>query len=91
MKEKIRREVSISLVPHTDDVPKSDIFEIKEKLQQFLDELGVNYIFRKDSKGYKFILKNNIRETVFHSLLTTIRAVTLGCKIEAIISCVDEK
>jgi len=90
-KEKVRKDVSISLIPHSDDVPKSEIFEVKEKLQQSLDEFGVGYIFQEDGKKYKFIFKNDVRETVFHHLLTTVRTITLGRKVEAIISHVDEE
>jgi len=90
-KEKVRKDVSISFIPHSDDFPKSEIFEVKEKLQQSLDGLGVGYIFQEDGKEYKFILENDVRETVFHHLLTTIRTITLEREIEAIISHMDEE
>ena len=90
-KEKVRKDISISLISHSDDVPQSEIFEVKEKLQQSLDELSVGYIFQEDSKEYKFILERGVRETVFHSLLTAIRAVTLGREVEVIISYMDEE
>jgi len=90
-KEKVRKDVSISLVPHSDDVPESDILGVKERLQQSLDGLGVGYIFQEDGKEYKFILENDVRETVFHHLLTTIRTITLEREVEAIISHVDEE
>jgi len=90
-KEKVRKDISISLIPHSDDVSRSEVFEVKEKIQQSLDELGVGYIFQEATRKYEFILKNDVRETVFHSLLTTIRAVTLGREVEAIISYMDEE
>jgi len=90
-KEKVRKDISISLIPHSDDVPKSDILEVKEKLQQSLDEFGVKYISNENGKEYKFILENDVRETVFHHLLTTVRMITLEHEVEAIISHMDEE